>query len=363
MTKLELPEARKLSDHDLHKYGVTLAGQREGCGKFLQKALDKKHRAFISLFDQAACEGDLAKLWEEAARNGDIPGGYWAALTHPCAGETLKKRIFGEVHMLSHLVGAANRADIRRLAALEQETNELRAKVDRQQALLRDAIVTRDAKIAELTRLLRPIGDNPAPPADSADLEGHDVSTSIVASLKEQLGLESYRRQKAADRLAVAEEKISSERKLRQAAEQRETVLRRELELVEAALSGSASDSAGDAEISGLLRGGAVLYVGGHPGHVSSLRDIVQKFSARLLYHDGGIDDQLSQLPGLVSQARLVFFPVDCVSHDSMHTVKRLSRHSGKPYVPLRSASLSTFLAALRSLQDKFESEPAADVF
>lgn len=356
LIKLELPDARSLSDHDLHKYGVTLAGQREGCGKFLQKALDKKHRSFISRFDQATDEGELTSLWEEAARNGDIPGAYWAALTHPLASEALRTRVFGEVHMLSHLVGSANRADIRRLAELEKETNELKAKVDRQQQLLRDAIVTRDAKIAELTELLARTSNSPAVPAPDR-CEPDNDAILVNAHLREQLIVESQRRRKAADRLVLAEEKIKRERSLRQTAEQREGVLRRELELVEASLAGNMSHASEDTGIGSLLRGTSILYVGGHPGHVSSLRDIVQKFSAKLIYHDGGIDDQMSQLPGLVSQARLVFFPVDCVSHDSMHTIKRLSRQSGKPYVPLRSASLSTFLAALRSVQTILEPE------
>jgi hypothetical protein len=355
LKKLELPEARSLSDHDLHKYGVTLAGQREGCGKFLQKALDRKHQLFITRFDRAKNESELTGFWEEACRNGDIPGGYWAVLTHPLASDALKKRVFGEVHMLSHLVGAANRADIRRLAQLEEETNALKAKIERQEAQLKDAIVGRDTKIAELTRLLTQVTASPSEAAP----QDRDV-TALIDGLKDQLGLEAQRRQKATERLALAEERVVAERKQRQAAEQREKVLRHELELVEGSLKGGTPDAGADDRVSALLRGASVLYVGGHPGHASSLRDIVNGFSAELLYHDGGIDDQMAQLPGLVSQSRLVFFPVDCVSHDAMHSVKRLSRHAGKRYVPLRSAGLTTFLAALRSLDaDAGPQQPA----
>jgi hypothetical protein len=345
LKKLELPEARSLSDHDLHKYGVTLAGQREGCGKFLQKALDRKHQLFITRFDRAKSESELTGFWEEACRNGDIPGGYWAVLTHPLTSDAFKKRVFGEVHMLSHLVGAANRADIRRLAQLEEETNALKAKIERQEAQLKDAIVAREAKIAELTCLLTQVT---AAPSEVAP-QDRDMA-ALIDGLKDQLGLEAQRRQKATERLALAEERVVAERQQRQAAEQREKVLRHELELVEGALNGGTPDAGADDRVSALLRGASVLYVGGHPGHASSLRDIVQGFSGELLYHDGGIDDQMAQLPGLVSQSRLVFFPVDCVSHDAMHSVKRLSRHAGKRYVPLRSAGLTTFLAALRSL-------------
>jgi hypothetical protein len=72
-------------------------------------------------------------------------------LTHPDVMHSGIRRAFGDVHMLSHLVGAANRADIRRLAALEAENSDLVAKVERQQLRLHEAITTRDATIRKLT--------------------------------------------------------------------------------------------------------------------------------------------------------------------------------------------------------------------
>lgn len=341
VSKLGFPEAKALTDHDLHKYGVTLAGKRDGSGKFLQKALDRKHQTFIVRFEHADSEAALGRLWDEAALNGDIPGAYWATLTHPHAGDALRRRIFGEVHMLSHLVGAANRADIRRLILLEQEIGELKTKAERQQAAVREAITTRDAKIRALGDLLAKANANSsaAEPAEAA----------ITARLREQLGTESERRQKCMDRLAAVKQQLEEERKLRQAAEQREQALRYELELVEASLCQSGPADEATSAAKSALHGKAVLYVGGHPGHVSALRDLAQEYAADLLYHDGGIEDHVSQLPGLISQAAHVFFPVDCISHDAMLNVKRHCRNAGKRYVPLRTSGLTTFLAALRA--------------
>jgi len=59
------------------------------------------------------------------------------------------------VHMLSHLVGAANRADIRRLCDLEQRNAALEAKLSLQQEALHRAVVTRDASIDDLRDALR----------------------------------------------------------------------------------------------------------------------------------------------------------------------------------------------------------------
>jgi hypothetical protein len=60
-------------------------------------------------------------------------------------------------------------------------------------------------------------------------------------------------------------------------------------------------------------------------------------------------------LPGLISQADRVAFPVDCVSHDAALAVKRICRQLGKAWVPLRSSGLASFLAA-------FAAQPTQEV-
>ena len=115
LLKLGVHGAETTDDHDLHKQGVALAGQPQGGGKFIQKALDRRHEAAIKQFSKAADENALRRLWDEAVKRGDIPGAYWAVLSHPAATDAIMRKVFGDVHMLSHMVGAANRADIRRL--------------------------------------------------------------------------------------------------------------------------------------------------------------------------------------------------------------------------------------------------------
>jgi len=123
--KLNIAAIPALSEHDLHKHGVTLASQKDAAGKLLHKALDRRHKTALNQFAKAKCAADIASLWGEAVQRGEIPGAYWAVLTHPLTGPALVKRAFGEVHMLSHLVGAAGRADIRRLRQIEGENASL----------------------------------------------------------------------------------------------------------------------------------------------------------------------------------------------------------------------------------------------
>jgi hypothetical protein len=79
------------------------------------------------------------------------------------------------------------------------------------------------------------------------------------------------------------------------------------------------------------------------------MRTAAQRRGATLAHHDGGLEESSGLLPGLIQRADAVLFPVDCVSHQAVWLVKRLCRQDRKPFMPLRSAGLGSFLAALRS--------------
>src|SRR5258708_5706855 len=180
LIKLGVHGAESASDHDLHKQGVTLAGQAQGGGKFIQKALDRRHEAAIKQFAKAPDEDALRLLWDDAVRRGDIPGAYWAVLSHPAATDTIMRKTFGDVHMLSHMVGAANRADIRRLCQLEQQNAALSAKIELQQGQLRYGFVERHNKIRLLNEALsRALAQAPASPAHSDD-DLHAAEAALI---------------------------------------------------------------------------------------------------------------------------------------------------------------------------------------
>jgi hypothetical protein len=332
------------SDHDLHGQGVLLANLRDGRGKLLHKALDKRHRLIIGRFDKVETIEEVRALWHDAVKQGDIPGAYWAALTHPATNDALIRGIFGEVHMLSHLVGAANRADIRRLSELEAENAALREKLVRQQDHLRDGITSRDTRIRELANLLaRRIADQAAQPQDGASDEA--AFSELIASLEQRLRSETSRRAAVEERLARANDELCREREQRSALERRERALSEELEAFEAGFEPETVDRQPVAPSS--LAGLTLLYVGGRTDKLGHLRASSERLGARFLHHDGGVDDRSGLLGGLVSRADVVMFPVDCVSHDAVATVKRLCRKMSKPFVPLRSTGMGSFVAAL----------------
>jgi hypothetical protein len=335
------------TDHDLHATAVTLAGRHDTGAKLLNKALDQSHRLAINHFAKVSSEDAVRGLWRDAVRRGEIPGAYWAVLTHPATTQSIIRDAFGDVHMLSHLVGAANRADIRRLCQLEADKAELEAKLARQQAALREAVVTRDAKIRDLQEALtRQITASPdADPPGGADET--IVLRQLVSDLERRLASEARRRAASEAQLTVARADAARDRAARAAAERDIITLRNEINAIETSLIQTTSGQPSDAATGLRLDGMTLLYVGGRPQQVAHIRAAVERLGAVLLHHDGGVENHPNLLPGLASRADLVFFPVDCVSHDAVHAVKALCRQGGKRFVPLRSASVTALLAAL----------------
>jgi hypothetical protein len=353
LEKLKVGDAGAASDHDLHGLGVMLAGRREeGGAKFLQKALDRRHRAAITRYAKAKDAAALIVLWEESLRQGDVPGAYWAVLTHPVTTEDVVKRAFGDVHMLSHLMGAANRADIRRLRQLEQETAALAAKVERQQRQLRDGFLTRDQTIRRLNEMLASQAGATAAGPDEGRDDG-EATDSLVRDLNRRLARETARRERSDERAGELSATLREKDRALQAMRRDHESTRHELDLVERHLAALARPETRAEALD--LAGVTILYVGGRAHQVPQLKALIERAGGRFLHHDGGIEHSSGLLPGLVSRADRVVFPIDCISHDAAAAIKRLCRLAGKTYAPLRTASLACLLSALMSLCESAE--------
>ena len=327
-----------VGDHELHHVAVATAGRHDLAAKLLNKALDTRHKLAIAQFAKARSESDLRGLWRDAVRRGDIPGAYWATLTHPAATQPLVREAFGEVHMLSHLVGAANRADIRRLRVLEDDKAALEDRLARQQIAFHKAVVQRDAELAALRQALTHRIVVEPQPGEARALD------RLVSELQRRLATESRRRDAAEAKLTGVRTSLETERIARAEAESRARLLGEELKLVETRL--QRQTELPQVHLDDLT----VLYDGGHKPGVANLLRLGEEHGAIVLHHDGGIEDHPSLLPDMAGRAAVVLFPVDCVSHDAALAVKRVCRRIGKKFIPLRSSGATTFLAALHTL-------------
>ena len=356
VAKFKGHELKGSSDLAIHEEAVKAAAHHDVASRLLHKALDRRHEATIKRFHKVQDMEAVRLLWEEALRSGDIPGAYWALLTHWASSPELIKSAFADVHMLSHLVGAANRADIRRLAALEAERAELALKVEKQQTQLRESIVARDATIRRLNGVLaekiaqeRSAAPNPRPQEQADEIM---ALRELVAALQQRLATEMTRRERTEQRHAMLRATLSEAQTALRDANVQAQQLSDELAAAEAQLSPPQGiDVDSQRTLPAHLKGARLLYVGGRPGHIHRIRIFVEEAQAELLHHDGGVEERKGLLAGVVSRADAIFFPVDCVSHDTVAVLKRLCRQTGKPYLPLRSTSLTSFIAALHRFE------------
>ncbi|MDM0113842.1 DUF2325 domain-containing protein [Variovorax sp. J22R133] len=348
------------SDVEVHHEGVSIASSTLG-GKALTKALDKRHEAVIRVYSKAKDANALTALWLQSLRGGEIPGAYWALMSHRHVTAELRQRAFGDVHMLSHLVGAANRADIRRLAALEQEKAALQEHADRLQehvAKLLDESqhLRRNVELLEAESAVarvRPVEK----PADTESLQ-RDLQAQIQLT-----ALQTQRREAAEQALAAS---ASNEEQLQvelDCSRRLNDTLRRELQGAESHLQRLASSDGGqtDALLQQAIRGHKILYVGGRPSSTPAIRKLVVDSGGEFVHHDGGMEDRKGLLASALVGAHVVVFPVDCVDHDSVNHLKRLCARHNVPFLPLRTASATCFAAALMTAAA--EEAPAKPAF
>jgi Uncharacterized protein conserved in bacteria (DUF2325) len=269
----------------------------------------------------------------------------------------LMRRVFGDVHMLSHMVGAANRADIRRLRQLEDENAALATKLEGQQRQLRDGFIARDDKIRMLNEALsRALAQAPAIAADASD--DLRAAKEALVDLDRRLSREVIHRKRLESRLDTAILAQSQAERARQGAAQECEDMRRELALAEEQIAGWLGE---DGPTAPDVAGSQVLYVGGRTHQAPQLKALVERAGGSFMHHDGGIEHSGALLPGLIGRADCIMFPIDCISHDAMGTVKRQCRLSGKPFLPLRTSSLAWFLSGLAALARTPEPQTAAE--
>lgn len=334
-----------LSDLEVHHEAVRLASQNHEVSRALHKALDRRHDVSVTRFGRARDAAALGELWQQALDAGEVPGSYWAVLTHRRTTPDLRQRVFGDVHMLSHLVGAANRADIRRLVALERENAELRERTDRQQERLTELGEAREGE-----RLARQVAEG-----RSAHLEAQlraaaatEPDASHGEAQAETIALQTRRREEAENRSrALASDVNRLEGELARLREQA-AAMARELAASEAELrSRSAGGDESGSALTDALRDRKVLYVGGRPSSSAAIRDLVLRHGGEFQRHDGGIEDRKGSLAPALAWASLVVFPVDCVDHDSALALKRSCLRQSVPFLALRSASVASFAAGI----------------
>ncbi len=324
--------------YQIHSYVVKAVCDEGPLARTVQKLLDRRHAGILRIFGRAKTGAELEQLWEREFAAGRIAGAYWAVQTYSHIPDDLFSKIFGEVHMLSHVLGRTVHAQAERASDLEAQIADLEARISRRREQHERSLCARQAEIEALKTALEK-------QKTVVQVQPQAAVKSAAKSSKRQYALVSAReRARAAEaRVEELERENAVLRSIASRQELRETRVSEPEVACPGAIACRLQIPAGEQL--------QVLYLGGRSGTVDRLRDIAQKASAQFLHHDGGKQEAFERITDLVARSHIVFCPVDCVSHRACLVAKDQCRKLQRTFVPLRSAGCTTFERALKQIE------------
>jgi len=326
-------------DYTLHCSLVTAAARRNAVAEALQKDLEQRFALDLRSAAQAKCRESLMTWWRSRAAQGEgIAGALWATLTHARCDEWLEMRVLGQVHMLQHQVGAAQRVDMARHRELAAE----------HQALARD--------YADVQQRVTLWSQERAREQQAWEQERMRQRAALIA-LQTQLAQAREQLQHwQAARPDLPEREQLRERLAEQV--ERNQALQREMLRLSSARTAALAETApaatereADPQPSLVaLEHRVVLCVGGRGGSVPQYRQAVEGCGAQFLHHDGGAEHKPAQLEPQLAAADLVICQTGCISHDAYWRVKDHCKRHNKQCVYVESPSATSLRRALGAL-------------
>lgn len=347
-------DAKDMSDYSLHAVVTGYCAQRREPAELVQRWLDKRYAAAIQRFERAKDAAGVLFAWREAlAQGGDIAGALWAAWTHPLLDEADGREIFGDIHMLSHQIGASARADLVQLEHLRRENANLREEA---QTLRREfGVGQREHELAlgelrcrladaEQRVALAPHRELELAEARQA-VRNHRTVTERAQALGARVELLEARNAELARRAAGLARELNETLDSLAAAE---AALEASLGVCDGVAGAAGCGRACPAEAA--LAGRCVLCIGGRSGLVDGYRRLVENRGGRFAHHDGGQEESLHRIEAAVAAADAVVCQAACVSHAAYFRLKDACKKLGKPCVFVQSPGVGSFARGLAVL-------------
>lgn len=343
-----LGAAYSVDDYEFHVAAVSECGQRRPISELLQRELDRRYAVAIRRLAQLKTTADLAASWEEARAGFAVAETLWATLTHPRCDEPLRQKVCRDVHMFQHQAGASARADLRRMAALQEQNTALSGELRHLRDRHAKELQQRDAEIEALQgQLVQARGRLVARDAEAGQLQQQlQMLQERIPALPARVEL-MERLQQQADNVQQLERERSHWQRLAQQLEGRVRHLALEIQAGQA----RAEEARAPVPDGICLRDKCVLCVGGRPATVPVYRQLVECSGARFLHHDGGEENSSAQLEANLAAADLVICQTGCVSHGAYWRVKDYCKRTGKQCVFVEKPSASSLARCLKHLE------------
>ena len=335
-------------DYDLHSSLVAECQRRSPITEAVQKDFDARFSVFIKQATHLKSPEALLAWWYERGVGTNLPGTFWAVLTHPQCKRDVETTVLGEVHMMQHQLGGAARNEQAHISLLLAQVNELqeksKAQSERAIRISGEQLMERNQQTLEIARL-------------RADLLNKNA---LIAEQKNQLTAFDS----CANQTPQRRENTNPTHK---SAEQNTTIaaLRQEIQLLKHEAFQSATlrvrvppdleqQFAQQPTVTEFVKlddliDQTILCVGGRTSSIPMYRKIISKTGAKFVHHDGGEHDNISQLDATLSAADMVICQTGCISHDAYWRVKDHCKRFGKRCVFVETPSPSSLVRALKN--------------
>jgi hypothetical protein len=394
-TCLSCSEMRKLSrekvfvidpghdDYQLHTQFIAISRQPDLKGKSLHRYLEKKYRTDTRKYFMVTTDAEIEALWHDDYLEGRVQSGWWAVMTHPQVSMDLVNRLYGQLHMQGHnsvsgfhkkkleikelnmkvtaleeVLDAERQMYRREKLKFKEQLSILAMETDRMDSLIRENLFLRE-KFISLNQ--DQVGVS-APPvkgvAQQSDADQPKTGVSFRDRNDEAASdLFLLRETEARSRKKVEEMRKELCRLEQQKAEQAQEIASLEKMLLQFMNQDVPCQACVDQDTEKCpgrnLCGRTVLYVGGLNKMVPHYRQMVENFGGCFIHHDGGKEVSRNILPKLLVAADAVLCPIDCVSHDACNCAKKICKRNQKPFVLMRSASLSSLAKGLSAIVEQ----------
>ena len=359
------PEFKNITlqdDHGLHVFFIEVAKNSDSMGKALQRFLDRKYRQATRNYFLSEDSETIAALWKKDLAEGNIDRAWYAVATHPALNLEQASAYYAQLHMISHdLIAnfARNRGNFLRqneqIIALQEQLAAQKQLRKEDKKRFRD-LQQEWSRAETLAKKLQRGNDRLREELESLRQGEASRQQAMAGDLRQALLLEQ---DSLRDELQLARARYDELQEQHLALLQHHEEQHQELVGFENLLRDrfSAIDPCRDCSEQDTsdcpgrnLCGRTVLYVGGLHKMIPHYKQLVETLGGRFLHHDGGKEESRNLLQKMLATADAVFCPIDCVSHDACLSVKKICKRYQKPFVMMRSASLSSLAKGLTDI-------------
>lgn len=332
--KLGLAYENGIRDYDIHSFYVQKSSVEGKEARAIHKLLDNRHSGSLRIVSREKDAEKLLILWRQMRDSGDISGGVYAFMTLSHIPFEVRHSIFGEIHMLSHLMGASYRKQSHEVSLLKEEISELKTRKEKAEFSHLNLVADHQKEVdkfhSELGNLKTKLDQKneivkPKKPVKSSDSK---VARALDSARKRARHAEMEYKNLVLQMEAVRREKNQLQIRLRN------------LEMSE------------DLEESESIRldGSSILYIGGRENLIPLLQSYAKECGANFIHHDGGQEDSVARIDEVLPSVDCVICPINCVSHDACLRAKYGCKKLGKSFMPIRTESQASFRRALKEL-------------